>query len=57
MATSDRRFDAHIAKSAGFARPIPSELRQQVHRGCPAAVEIRAAYKAPLRIPVRVTWQ
>ena len=39
MPTLDRRVDAYIAKSAGFARPILKQLRQQVHRGCPAAVE------------------
>jgi hypothetical protein len=39
MPTLDRRVDVYIAKSAGFARPILKELRNQVHRGCPAAVE------------------
>lgn len=36
---TDPRVDAHIAKSAAFARPILRHLRALVHRACPAAEE------------------
>src|SRR5436190_11255437 len=39
MPTHDPRFDAYIAKSAEFARPILEHLRQVVHAGCPDAEE------------------
>jgi uncharacterized protein YdeI (YjbR/CyaY-like superfamily) len=35
----DKRIDAYIARSPGFARPILSELRQRVHAANPGAVE------------------
>jgi uncharacterized protein YdeI (YjbR/CyaY-like superfamily) len=35
MGTRDPRVDAYIAKSADFARPILSHLREVVHTGCP----------------------
>lgn len=35
----DPRIDAYIAKSAEFARPILSHLRQIVHGACPEAEE------------------
>jgi uncharacterized protein YdeI (YjbR/CyaY-like superfamily) len=35
----DPRIDAFIAKSAPFARPILSHLRELVHRACPPAEE------------------
>jgi len=35
----DRRIDAYIAKSAGFARPILRHLRALVHEACPEAEE------------------
>jgi uncharacterized protein YdeI (YjbR/CyaY-like superfamily) len=35
----DPRIDAYIAKSAEFARPILTHLRQLVHEGCPEAEE------------------
>lgn len=35
----DPRVDAYIAKSAEFARPILSYLREIVHEGCPQATE------------------
>ncbi|HXD77380.1 MAG TPA: YdeI/OmpD-associated family protein [Puia sp.] len=39
MPTTDPRVDAYIAKSADFARPILSHLRQLVHKACPSALE------------------
>lgn len=35
----DPRIDAYIARSAEFARPILSYLREVVHEGCPQATE------------------
>jgi hypothetical protein len=39
MGTRDPRVDAYIAKAAGFARPILTELREAVHAACPAVEE------------------
>lgn len=39
MATRDPRVDAYIAKSAEFARPILSHLREVVHAACPEVEE------------------
>ena len=39
MGTRDKRIDAYIAKSAGFAQPILRELREVVHEGCPQVEE------------------
>ena len=37
--TTDPRIDAYIGKSAGFARPILTHLRELVHQGCPDVAE------------------
>jgi len=39
MASTDRRIDAYIARSAPFGRPVLRHLRGLVHRACPDAVE------------------
>jgi uncharacterized protein YdeI (YjbR/CyaY-like superfamily) len=39
MGTRDARIDAYIAKSAEFARPILTHLRDAVHSACPAVEE------------------
>ena len=39
MGTRDARIDAYIAKSAEFAKPILSQLRETVHEACPAVEE------------------
>jgi uncharacterized protein YdeI (YjbR/CyaY-like superfamily) len=39
MGSRDARIDAYIARSAGFARPILSHLREVVHRACPGVEE------------------
>ena len=39
MGTRDPRFDAYIAKSAPFARPILAHLREVVHAACPEVEE------------------
>ena len=39
MATKDPRIDAYIAKSADFAKPILSHIRELVHQGCPESEE------------------
>jgi uncharacterized protein YdeI (YjbR/CyaY-like superfamily) len=39
MATRDPRIDAYIAKSADFARPILTHLREVVHAACPDVEE------------------
>jgi uncharacterized protein YdeI (YjbR/CyaY-like superfamily) len=39
MGTKDPRVDAYIAKSAAFAQPILTELRELVHQACPAVEE------------------
>ncbi|HYD79158.1 MAG TPA: YdeI/OmpD-associated family protein [Paucimonas sp.] len=39
MATMDPRIDEYIAKSAEFARPILTHLRETVHAACPEVEE------------------
>ncbi|RQP22967.1 YdeI/OmpD-associated family protein [Piscinibacter terrae] len=39
MGTTDPRIDAYIAKSADFAQPILTHLRQVVHAACPSVEE------------------
>lgn len=39
MGTRDSRIDAYVAKSAEFARPILSHLREVVHEACPDVEE------------------
>jgi uncharacterized protein YdeI (YjbR/CyaY-like superfamily) len=39
MGARDRRVDAYIEKSAEFARPILTHLREIVHAACPAVEE------------------
>ena len=39
MGKRNRRIDAYIAKSAGFARPILTHLREVVHEACPDVEE------------------
>ena len=39
MPTTDPRVDAYIAKSADFARPILSHIREVVHAACPDVEE------------------
>jgi uncharacterized protein YdeI (YjbR/CyaY-like superfamily) len=39
MGTRDPRVDAYIAKSADFAKPILTAIRETVHAACPATVE------------------
>ena len=39
MGTRDPRVDAYIAKSADFAKPILTHLREVVHSACPEVVE------------------
>ncbi len=39
MGARDPRIDAYIAKSAGFARPILTHLREVVHAACPEVTE------------------
>lgn len=39
MGTRDPRIDAYIEKSAEFARPILTRLRENVHAACPDVVE------------------
>ena len=39
MGTRDPRIDAYIARSADFARPILTYLREVVHSACPDAEE------------------
>ena len=39
MAATDKRIDAYIAKSADFARPILTHLRELVHKACSDATE------------------
>src|SRR5262245_29746983 len=39
MAARDPRIDAYIAKSAEFARPILTHLREVVHAACPDVEE------------------
>ena len=46
MASRDPRIDAYIAKSAEFARPILTHLREAVHAACPQ-VEETSKWSAP----------
>lgn len=39
MAKKDKRIDAYIAKSADFARPILTHIRELVHKACPDVEE------------------
>jgi uncharacterized protein YdeI (YjbR/CyaY-like superfamily) len=39
MGTRDPRIDAYIARSADFARPILTHLRELVHEACPEVEE------------------
>lgn len=39
MGTRDKRVDAYIAKSAEFAKPVLTHLRELVHQACPGATE------------------
>lgn len=39
MGSRDPRIDAYIAKSADFARPILTQLRETVHAACPDVQE------------------
>ena len=39
MGKRDERIDAYIAKSADFARPILTHLRELVHTACPEIEE------------------
>ena len=39
MATKDKRIDAYIAKSADFAKPILTHIRELVHKACPDVEE------------------
>ena len=46
MGTRDNRIDAYIAKSADFAKPILTHLREIVHEACPP-VEETMKWSAP----------
>jgi len=54
MGTRDPRIDAYIAKSADFAKPILTHLRDIVHEACPQVEEAikwstpSFMYKGPL---------
>jgi uncharacterized protein YdeI (YjbR/CyaY-like superfamily) len=39
MGTKDPRLDAYIARSADFAKPILTQIRQVVHEACPEVEE------------------
>jgi uncharacterized protein YdeI (YjbR/CyaY-like superfamily) len=39
MGTRDKRIDAYIAKSQGFAKPILTHIREAVHEACPDVTE------------------
>jgi hypothetical protein len=39
MGKRDPRVDAYIAKSADFAKPILTAIRDTVHAACPDVVE------------------
>ena len=39
MGTKDKRIDAYISKSSGFAKPILTHLRKIVHTSCPDVEE------------------
>jgi hypothetical protein len=40
MGKKDKRVDAYIAKSAEFAKPILTHLRELVHKACPEVEEV-----------------
>ncbi len=40
MGKKDKKVDAYIAKSAEFAKPILTHLRELVHKACPEVVEV-----------------
>src|SRR5687768_11293887 len=46
MGTRDPRIDAYIAKSADFAKPVLTSLRETVHSACPD-VEETMKWSAP----------
>src|SRR5512142_1783322 len=54
MGTRDPRVDAYIAKSADFAKPILTHIRETIHAACPEVVETTKwsmpffDYKGPL---------
>jgi uncharacterized protein YdeI (YjbR/CyaY-like superfamily) len=39
MPTTDKRIDAYVAKSADFARPVLTRLRELIHEFCPDCEE------------------
>jgi hypothetical protein len=39
MASTDKRIDAYIAKSADFAKPILTHIRSVIHQACPDVEE------------------
>jgi hypothetical protein len=39
MGKRDKKVDAYIAKSAEFAKPILTHLRELVHKACPEVEE------------------
>ena len=39
MGKKDKRINAYVAKSAGFAKPILNHLRELVHKACPEVEE------------------
>jgi uncharacterized protein YdeI (YjbR/CyaY-like superfamily) len=39
MVTRDKRVDAYISKSADFAKPVLTFIREVVHEGCPEVEE------------------
>lgn len=60
MGTKDPRVDAYIAKSAEFAKPILTHLRELIHNTCPAVEETikwsfpHFMYKSPVDRSARV---
>ena len=40
MGKKDKKVDVYIAKSAEFARPILTHLRDLVHKACPEVHEV-----------------
>jgi|SRR5437588_2152333 len=60
MGTTDPRVDAYIAKSADFARPILTHLRELIHKNCPTVEETikwsfpHFMYKPPAKENARV---
>ena len=39
MGTKDPRIDAYVAKSAAFAKPILTHIRELIHENCPSVEE------------------